>query len=156
MNTTDPFDAPLINPNLLGTDVDLAIMRAAISAARAFVSTPAFVDYITGEFGAFAEAQTDDEINAYARDNADTVDHPVGTVALGTALDPDLCVKGTQGLRVVDASVFVSANLGFRSTRRVAHDRGSPQPFIPSGHTQGPTYIVAERAASLVRAKLKK
>ncbi|KAH9933135.1 alcohol oxidase [Epithele typhae] len=135
LNTTDPFDAPLIDPALLSTDVDRAIVRAAIAAARRFVAAPAFAGYVLGEFGAFAAAQTPAEVDAYAADNADTVDHPVGTVALGSALENDFCVKGTKGLRVVDASAF---------------------PFIPSGHTQGPTYIVAERAASLVKASLKK
>ncbi|KAI0754900.1 alcohol oxidase [Daedaleopsis nitida] len=132
----DPFDPPLSNPNLLGTEVDLAIMRSAIKAARAFMAAPAWSDYIISEFGAFGQAQTDDELDAYIRDNADTVDHPVGTVAMGKtgALDAELRVKGTVGLRVVDASAF---------------------PYVPSGHTQGPTYILAERAAELVRASLR-
>ncbi|KAI0712239.1 alcohol oxidase [Earliella scabrosa] len=137
--STDPFAAPLVDPNLLGTDVDLAIIRTAIKAARTFMAAPAWADYIISEFGAFAQAQTDDEIDVYARDNADTVDHPVGTIPLGKgrngALEADLRVKGTLGLRVVDASAF---------------------PFIPSGHTQGPTYILAERAAALVRESLRK
>ncbi|KAI0720530.1 alcohol oxidase [Cerioporus squamosus] len=133
----NPFAAPLINPNLLGTPTDLAIMRAAIRSARAFVSAPAWSGYILSEFGPSADAQTDDELDAFSGDNADTIDHPVGTVAMGEgiegALDPDLRVKGTVGLRVVDASAF---------------------PFIISGHTQGPTYILAERAAALIREGL--
>ncbi|TBU24063.1 alcohol oxidase [Dichomitus squalens] len=135
--SANPFDAPLINPNLLGTDVDVAIMRSAIKAARAFAAAPAWSDYIISEFGAFANATTDEELDAYIRDNADTVDHPVGTVPMGKgcegALNADLTVKGTAGLRVIDASAF---------------------PFVPSGHTQGPTYILAERAAELVKASL--
>ncbi|KAI0720537.1 alcohol oxidase [Cerioporus squamosus] len=137
--STNPFDAPLVNPNLLGSEVDLAIMRSAIQAARTFMAAPAWADYIISEFGAFGEAQTDDELNAYIRDQSDTVDHPIGTIPLGRgsegALNADLTLKGTVGLRVVDASAF---------------------PFIPSGHTQGPTYILAERAATLVRASLSK
>ncbi|RPD62467.1 alcohol oxidase [Lentinus tigrinus ALCF2SS1-7] len=133
--SADPFDAPLVNPNLLGTDVDVAIMRSAIQAARNFMAAPAWADYIISEFGAFGEAQTDDELDAYIHDQSDTVDHPIGTIPMGTdgALEANLTLKGTVGLRVVDASAF---------------------PFIPSGHTQGPTYILAERAASLVRATL--
>ncbi|KAI1790122.1 alcohol oxidase [Ganoderma leucocontextum] len=137
LNSTDPFDTPLINPNLLGTSVDLAIMREAVKAARAFVTAPAWSDYIISEFGVFANATTDGALDAYIRSNSDSVDHPVGTVAMGKgadgALDSHLRVKGTVGLRVVDASAF---------------------PFIPSGHTQGPTYILAERAAYLVRTEL--
>lgn len=115
MNSTDPFDAPLINPNLLGTSVDLAIMREAVKAARAFVRAPAWSDYIIGEFGAFANATTDGTLDAYIRNTSDTIDHPVGTVAMGNgadgALDSHLKVKGTIGLRVVDASAFVSGVL---------------------------------------------
>ncbi|EJF63363.1 alcohol oxidase [Dichomitus squalens LYAD-421 SS1] len=137
LNSTNPFDAPLINPNLLGSPVDVAIMREAVKAARAFVTAPTWSDYIVSEFGVFANATTDDELEVYIRKNSDTVDHPVGTVAMGQGtnapLDSQLRVKGTVGLRVVDASAF---------------------PFIPSGHTQGPTYILAERAAHLVRSSL--
>ena len=105
-----------MDPNLLGTDVDLAIIRTAIKAARAFIAAPAWSDYIISEFGAFAQAQTDEELDAYARDNADTVDHPIGTVPMGEgeegALTADLRVKGTVGLRVVDASALVSRVFG--------------------------------------------
>jgi choline dehydrogenase len=45
-------------------------------------------------------------------------------------VDPELKLKGAEGVRVVDASVW---------------------PFVPSGHTQGPVYLVAERAASIIR-----
>ncbi|PIL22610.1 hypothetical protein GSI_15300 [Ganoderma sinense ZZ0214-1] len=137
LHSADPFDAPLINPALLGNAVDLAIMREGVKAARAFVKAPAWSDYLISEFGDFANATTDAALDAYIRNNADTFDHPVGSVAMGkdgsAALTPDLKVRGTVGLRVVDASAF---------------------PFIPSGHTQGPTYILAERAAHLVRADL--
>ena len=69
------------------------------------------------EYGDFAAAQTDEELEAFARANGDTVDHVVATVPMGRAgcvdagcgaLNPDLTVKGTKGLRVVDASAFVS------------------------------------------------
>ncbi|KAI0769966.1 alcohol oxidase [Fomes fomentarius] len=133
--SASPFDAPVINPALLATPLDLAIMREAVKAARKYVASPGFSDYVASEFGDFAKAQTDAEIDAFIRDQSDTVNHPVGTVAMGKgqqgALDAHLRVKGTKGLRVVDASAF---------------------PFIPSGHTQGPVYILAERAAALVRA----
>ena len=116
LNSTDPFDAPVINPNLLGTSVDLAIMREAVKAARAFVAAPVWSDYIIDEFGAFANATTNSELDAYIRSNSDTINHPVGTVAMGrgadAALDAHLKVKGTIGLRVVDASAFVSDVLG--------------------------------------------
>ena len=87
-------------------------MREAVKAARSFVSAPAWSDYIISEYGAFGQAHTDEELDAYIRNNTDTIDHPVGTVAMGKgsegALDSKLRVKGTIGLRVVYASAFVS------------------------------------------------
>ena len=158
MASANPFDAPVINPNLLATDADLAVMREAIKTARDFVAAPAWSDWIIAEYGAFAEAQTDDELNAYIRANGNAIYHPVGTVAMGSALESDLRVKGTKGLRVVDASAFVSASAAARAlwveAKRVLTLVLS-KPFIPSGHTQGPTYILAERAAALVRESLK-
>ncbi len=132
-------------------------MREAVKAARTFVSAPAWSDYIIGEFGAFANTTTDGALDAYIRSNSDTVDHPVGTVAMGNgtdgALDSHLRVKGTVGLRVVDASAFVSGRFVNLTQRVPGMLTGFDlQPFVPSGHTQGPTYILAERAAHLVRA----
>ncbi len=112
--SANAFDAPIINPALLATPLDIAIMREAVKAARKYVATPGFANYVISEFGDFAKAQTDDEIDAFIRDQSDTVDHPVGTVAMGNgqegALDANLRVKGTKGLRVVDASAFVSSH----------------------------------------------
>ena len=63
-----------------------------------------------------ANAKTDAQIEAFIRANAGSVNHVSGTVAMGKrgsaskgcgALNPDLTVKGTVGLRVVDASSFV-------------------------------------------------
>jgi len=139
LNSTNPFDHPVINPNFLSNEFDIFTMRESIKAARAFMAAPAWKGWILGEVGAFASAQTDEEIEQYIRNTCSTVDHVSGTVRMGKtgtngcgtgALNSDLTVKGTVGLRVVDASVF---------------------PFIPAAHTQAPTYIVAERAADLIK-----
>ncbi|VDC04855.1 unnamed protein product [Peniophora sp. CBMAI 1063] len=140
LGSLDPLDKPVIDPNFLSAPVDIEILREGIKMARRFVSAPAFADYIVAEFGDFADALTDEEIEAFARANSDTVDHVVATVPMGRAgcteagcgaLNPDLTVKGTTGLRVVDASAF---------------------PFIISGHTQAATYVLAERAADLIKS----
>ena len=120
--SSNPFDAPLINPNFLSNEFDIFTMREALKAARTYMSAPAWRGWIIGEVGAFAQAQTDDEIEQYIRNNSFTVDHVCGTVAAGKtdstgagsgALNDDLTVKGTVGLRVVDASVFVSLDFSF-------------------------------------------
>jgi len=110
--SSDAFDSPVINPNFLNNEFDIFAMRESIKAARTYMSAPAWNRWILEEVGAFAQAKTDDEIEQYIRNTSSTVDHVCGTVGMGKtgstgsgtgALNSDLTVKGTVGLRVVDA-----------------------------------------------------
>jgi choline dehydrogenase-like flavoprotein len=88
-----------------------------------------------GEVAPGPAVQTDEEIMAYIRSDAVTVWHASGTCAMlpkdkGGVVDERLRLYGVAGLRVVDASVF---------------------PVIPDQHTQGPVYMVAEKAAAMIR-----
>ncbi|KAK7014390.1 pyranose dehydrogenase 1 [Favolaschia claudopus] len=136
INSTDPLAAPLIHPNLLGTEVDIFIMREALRAAARFASAPSLKDYIIKP-DSFDPAFSDAQLEEYIRANSGTVFHPVGTAAMSAkgakfgVVDPDLLVKGVQGLRIVDLSVL---------------------PFIPAAHTQAAAYIIAERAADIIKA----
>ncbi|KAI0033375.1 alcohol oxidase [Vararia minispora EC-137] len=129
------FDKPLIDPAFLQTDFDIFAMREAVKAIRRFMQAPAWNGYIEGEYGSSARALTDEQIEAWARNQTGTVFHPVGTARMSPfgseegVVNPDLTVKGTKGLRIVDASVF---------------------PFIPAGHTQSPTYIIAKKASGVI------
>lgn len=71
---------------------------------------------------------------ALVRRHAETLYHPVGTCRMGadeaSVVDPLFCVRGTAGLRVVDASAL---------------------PVVPRAHTHAPTVMLAERAADLLR-----
>lgn len=113
LRSDDPWQAPLIDPALLDSDFDIFAIREAIKAAQRFAASPGWDGYVIGPFGDLATAKTDAELEAYARRNAATVFHPVGTAAMGPAnsstgvVDPHFVVKGAVGLRVVDASVFV-------------------------------------------------
>lgn len=92
-------------------------MREALKSARRFTSAPSWDDFIVNEYGSFALAVTDEQLEQYARSNAHTMDHVCCTASMGKTgskgpgsgvLNSDLTVKGTVGLRVVDASAFVS------------------------------------------------
>ena len=77
----------------------------------------------------------DAQLSQWIRENADTIYHPVGTCRMGSdplaVVDAQLRVHGVPGLRVVDASVM---------------------PCVPSGNTNAPTIMLAEKAADLIKA----
>ncbi|KAH6896383.1 hypothetical protein BKA70DRAFT_754273 [Coprinopsis sp. MPI-PUGE-AT-0042] len=128
------FDAPLIDPKFVTTEFDKVCLREAVKATKRFMEAEAWNGYVNGPALVGLGSDVDSEIDAYVRSESSTVFHPVGTASMSPAnakwgvVDPQLRVKGTHGLRVVDASVW---------------------PFVPNAHTQGPVYLVAERAATL-------
>ncbi|KAJ6617535.1 aryl-alcohol-oxidase from pleurotus Eryingii [Mycena sp. CBHHK59/15] len=113
LNSTDPFDFPLIDPSYLTHPLDVDVAIAALKMAEDFVATSPWKDYIIQPFGVLANATTDEDIAAYARSQVTSFWHPCCTAKMGTAVDPtsvvdaDLRLKGTIGVRIVDASVFV-------------------------------------------------
>lgn len=133
--SANPFDAPNIDPALLNSDFDIFTIREGVKAALRFAAAPAWRDYVIGPFGALAQAQTDAQIEAYARSHAATVFHPFSTAFMSQSgsphgvVNPNFSVKKTIGLRIVDASVL---------------------PNVPAAHPQAVLYAVAERAAKLI------
>ena len=79
----NPFDHPAIHPNFLSTDFDIFTLREAIKAAHRYMSVPAWNGWILQEYGAFAQVQTDEEIEQYIRNSAEIVNHVSGTSAMG-------------------------------------------------------------------------
>ncbi|KAF9266707.1 aryl-alcohol-oxidase from pleurotus Eryingii [Marasmius fiardii PR-910] len=136
LNTSNPFDYPLINFNFFDSEFDLFALREGIRSARRFMAHPSFEGFLISETGA-ANATTDDELDEFIKATVGGALHPIGTAMMSPrdadwgVVDPDLRVKGVDRLRVVDASVL---------------------PYLPAGHTQAPTYIVAERASDLIKA----
>jgi choline dehydrogenase-like flavoprotein len=160
ITSSDPFVHPSINPNFLATEFDIFTMIEAVKAAKRFVSGEAWKGYVLEPFGDFATANTDEEIEKYVRDSASTVFHVTGTASMSPqgaqwgVVDPDLKVKGVEGLRIVDGSVIVSLIFSLRS-RHLSQAFANSQPFIPSAHTQGPIYLFGERAADIIKSEYK-
>lgn len=137
--SSDPLDAARIDPNYLGEDEDLRVMREGVKTVRRLIHQPALWDLIEKEKDPWHGVDIDDDAatDDIVRDKAETIYHPVGTCAMGPAenklsvVDPELKVIGTQGLRVVDASAM---------------------PRLIGGNTNAPTIMMAEKCADLVKA----
>ncbi len=137
LRSASPLEPPEIEPGYL-TDPegeDLRVLRHGVKLARRILATRAFAELAGEELEPGAGATSDADIDAGIRRLAETLYHPVGTCRMGVdelaVVDPELRVHGIERLRVVDASVM---------------------PTIIRGHTMAPTYLVAERAAELIRA----
>jgi choline dehydrogenase-like flavoprotein len=131
--SADPFDAPLIDPNLLSAPEDLAPLINGIRLARKVFACPAFAKYRAEEISPGSAAASDAELAAYVRAEAYTVHHPVSTCRMGSdagaVVDPQLRVIGLNNLRVADASVF---------------------PSIIGGNTNAAVVMIAEKASDLI------
>ena len=134
--STNPFEAPLIDPRYLAEENDRRTMRDSVRMVRDIVAQDAIKLYRGPEFAPGAHVRTDAEIDAWIRENAETIYHPVGTVRMGAdnkaPLDDQLRVRGIGGLRVIDASVM---------------------PTLVGGNTNAPTIMIAERLSDILRGK---
>jgi len=129
----DPFVAPEIQPNYLAEPRDRMSLVAGVRAVREIMKDPLIAPYLVSEYTPGADRVTDDEIVEFLREKGRTSFHPVSTCRMGpdpmAVVDGRLRVKGIGGLRVVDASVM---------------------PSIPSGNTNAPTIMIAEKAADMI------
>ena len=112
--SSNPFTAPSIDPSYLTTEFDIFTLKEAVKSVKRLVTLPAWDGYIVGPTPALENTSTDAELEAYVRAGASTVFHPTGTAAMSPkgadwgVVDPDLKVKGVEGLRIVDGSILVS------------------------------------------------
>ncbi|MGL5941412.1 MAG: GMC family oxidoreductase [Waterburya sp.] len=127
-------DAPTIQMNYLQQEADGQKLATGIKFLRELFQSSALDEFRGEEIAPGVEVQTDAALIAYIRDTANTVWHPVGTCKMGTdsmaVVDPELRVRGIEGLRVVDASVM---------------------PTITTGNTNAPTIAIGEKAADLIK-----
>ncbi|MAN46936.1 MAG: choline dehydrogenase [Hyphomonas sp.] len=134
--SSDPFDAPAIDPNYLATEEDRRAMREAVKMVRDICSQNALKALTGAEIMPGESVKSDEEIDSFVRRMGETIYHPVGTVAMGVSedspLDGELRVRGVEGLRVIDASVM---------------------PTLIGGNTNAPTIMIAEKAADMILKK---
>jgi choline dehydrogenase len=134
VRTTNPREKPALQFNYLSTENDRREWTEAIPIARKILNQPAFEPYNAGELSPGPSVETPEEILDWVRRDAETALHPSCTAKMGTddmsVVDPQsMRVHGTEGLRVVDASVF---------------------PYVPNGNIYAPVMMTAEKAADLI------
>jgi len=133
--SADPRAKPSILFNYLAHEDDRAAFRACLRLSREIVGQPAMDPYRGEEIQPGAAVENDGEMDAWIRDNAESAYHPSCTCKMGGANDPlavlgpDCRVRGVDALRVVDSSIF---------------------PTITNGNLNGPTIMVAEKAADII------
>jgi choline dehydrogenase len=126
--------APRIDPRYLESEFDRAVMRDGVRLARRIGENPALARFKTADLSPLERDLADDEaIDAWVRQGANTIFHPVGTCRMGAdgdaVVDAELKVRGVGGLRIADASVM---------------------PLIVGGNTSAPTMMIGEKAADMM------
>jgi choline dehydrogenase len=143
LRSSDPRHKPAIDPAYLSDGADLDPLVKAIRMAREFAAARPLSKICKSELAPGAELRSDTELREFIRADISTIYHPVGSCAMGgdsllaaskltSVVDPELRVRGIDGLRVVDASVM---------------------PTVPRGNTNAPTIAIAERAADLISGR---
>ncbi|MDE3122120.1 MAG: choline dehydrogenase [Paracoccaceae bacterium] len=132
LRSNRPEEAPVIRFNYMSTEQDWVDFRTCIRLTREIFGQEAFKPYLKSEIQPGASVQSDDEIDAFIRDHAESAYHPCGTARMGRAddpmavVDPECRVIGVEGLRVADSSIF---------------------PRITNGNLNGPSIMTGEKAA---------
>lgn len=138
LRSADPKDKPVIDPRYLSDDAGED--RAALMSGLRMCAEIAQSTALRGIIGKIArplnaEHLDDDTLERALNSLSHTLYHPVGTCRMGSdeasVVDPQLRVRGVDGLRVADASVM---------------------PTIIRGHTHAPSVVIGEKAADLIRA----
>jgi choline dehydrogenase len=133
IRSTDPFEQPRIEPNYFAEDIDRKTLVGGLKILREIFRQRSFRDLWDVEVVPGEAVNTDAGLWDFARTTGGTVFHCVGTCRMGSdgasVLDPQLRVRGVDGLRVIDASVM---------------------PQITSANTNATSLMIGERGAALV------
>ncbi|HYH98504.1 GMC family oxidoreductase [Hyalangium sp.] len=134
LRSADFQDAPLIDPDFLGTAEDKAHQLEGYKAAREILAAPGLRNWVEDvEHTPGPDVSTDEQLQAAIRKYSESDFHSVGTCRMGqddlAVVDPQLRVKGLQGLRLASAAIM---------------------PSVPSGNTNAPSMMVGDRAGRLI------
>lgn len=133
-----PEDAPVIRFNYMSHEKDWEDFRKCIRLTREIFGQDAFKPYAGKEIQPGADVQTDEELNGFIAEHAESAYHPCGTCRMGRAddlnavVDPEGRVIGVDGLRVADSSIF---------------------PQITNGNLNAPSIMVGEKMSDHLLGK---
>lgn len=139
ITSTNPSSKPSIVFNYLQHEQDVQDWRDTIRLTREVLGQDAMNDYRGEEIQPGADIESDEQIDQWVRQNVESAYHPSCTVKMGASednmavLDEQCRVRGFESLRVVDSSIF---------------------PSITNGNLNGPTIMVAERAADIIKGNV--
>ncbi len=137
LRSTDPRQHPAIFANYLAKQEDGEKLIKGIKLVRRLNQTKALATFYQEDAHPGAQIQRAEELVEFVRNNIQTMYHPVGTCKMGhdalAVVDEQLRVRGTEGLRVVDASIM---------------------PTIVNGNTNAATIMIGEKAADLIKATI--
>ncbi|MGI9370010.1 MAG: choline dehydrogenase [Ruegeria sp.] len=138
LRSTSPEDAPVIRFNYMSTEKDWVDFRTCIRLTREIFGQDAFKPFAGNEIQPGASVQTDEELNAFIAEHAESAYHPCGTCRMGrqddknAVVDPQGRVIGVDGLRVADSSIF---------------------PQITNGNLNAPSIMVGEKMSDHLLGK---
>ncbi len=132
LRSSDPFEKPKIVFNYMSHPDDWADFRHAVRLTREIFAQAALDPYRGKEISPGAQVQSDEEIDDFLREHAESAFHPCGTCKMGAVsdpmavVDPQCRVIGVEGLRVADSSIF---------------------PRVTNGNLNGPSIMAGEKAS---------
>jgi choline dehydrogenase len=130
--SSDPREAPVIRFNYMSHEDDWTEFRNAMRLTREIFEQKALEPYKGRELQPGEHLQTDEELDSFIRDHAESAYHPCGTCRMGSAADPMAVVDphcrviGMEGLRVADSSIM---------------------PRVTNGNLNAPTLMIGEKAS---------
>ncbi len=135
VKSSDPLQAPIIQPNYLSAESDRHVLLAGMKLARRLLASKPLAPYYDHEVYPGAKVRSDDELMQAAKERGTTTFHLMGTCRMGPESDPtsvvddQLRVRGLEGLRVVDASIM---------------------PTMPSANLNASVLMIAEKGADMI------
>jgi choline dehydrogenase len=133
IKSADAAVPPEIRINYLATEVDRTTNVEGLKILRKILQAPAISNFVVEEIEPGAKVVSDEDLLAYCRLRGSTIYHPTSTCRMGNDLlavvDPQLRVRGLEGLRVIDGSIM---------------------PDLVSGNTNAPIIMIAEKASDMI------